>query len=239
VRMPPRRPVIQQTFVPYTFSREDIRKLLRATRQPPCKWPSSLAPQTMRTLVLLLYATGALVGEILGLTSDDVDSKAGFITIRSRRSYRTRRIPVGADLRNILETYVKWKRRRKLIGTHFLLYSDGRPLRLQTAGRHFRKLCLRANILRYDETTYQPRMQDLRCTFAVHRITAWIKNGADMNRMLPALSAYMGQVGLASTQRYLLLTPERFRKELSKLSPQRQKKHWRDNPRLMKFLAQL
>jgi hypothetical protein len=60
-----------------------------------------------------------------------------------------------------------------------------------------------------------------------------------MNRMLPALSAYMGQVGLASTERNLLLTPERFRKELNKLSPHRQRKHWRDNPRVMKFLSQL
>lgn len=239
VRMPPPRPAIQRTFIPYTFSREDIRRLLRTTRQGPNKWPCTLDPQTMRTLVMLLYATGALVGEMLGLTSDDVDLKAGFITIHSSRSYRTRCIPVGADLRSILKTYVNWKHRRKLIGSHFLLYSDGRPLRLQTAGRHFRKLCQRANVLRYDEATYQPRMQDLRHTFAVHRITSWIKKGADMNRMLPALSAYMGQVGLASTERYLLLTPERFRKELNKLSPQRQKKHWRDNPRVMKFLSQL
>ena len=92
---------------------------------------------------------------------------------------------------------------------------------------------------RNDGAIYEPRLHDLRSTFAVHRITSWIKNGADMNRMLPALSAYMGQVGLASTERYLFLTPERFRKELDKLSPQRGKRHWRENPSLMKFLAEL
>jgi integrase/recombinase XerD len=42
--------------------------------------------------------------------------------------------------------------------------------------------------------------------------------------MLPALSAYIGQQELASTERYLSLAPERFRKELDKLSPTRGKK---------------
>lgn len=82
-------------------------------------------------------------------------------------------------------------------------------------------------------------MHDLRHTFAVHRITAWFKQGADMNRMLPALAAYVGQVGLGSAERYLSLTPERFRRELVKLSPQRRKKRWRDDPALMRFLAEL
>jgi hypothetical protein len=51
--------------------------------------------------------------------------------------------------------------------------------------------------------------------FAVRRITAWIKNGADMNRVFRVLSAYTCQVGLASTERYLFLTPERFFDRLS------------------------
>jgi hypothetical protein len=75
--------------------------------------------------------------------------------------------------------------------------------------------------------------------WTVHRLTAWFKQGADLNRMLPALSAYLGQVGLGSTERYLSITPERFRKQLVKLSPQRRKRRWRDNPALMKFLAEL
>ena len=40
-----------------------------------------------------------------------------------------------------------------------------------------------------------------------------------MNRMIPALSAYMGQHNLGAAERYLRLTPERFRSPLNKLSP--------------------
>jgi integrase/recombinase XerD len=85
----------------------------------------------------------------------------------------------------------------------------------------------------------QPRMHDLRHTFAVHRITGWIKHGANLNRMMPALAVYLGQSGLGSTERYLSLTPERFRTQLDKLSPRRGRKRWRDDPALMKFLAEL
>jgi integrase/recombinase XerD len=68
---------------------------------------------------------------------------------------------------------------------------------------------------------------------------AWFNQGADLNRMLPALAAYMGQVGLGSTERYLSMTRERFRTQLVKLSPQRRKKRWRDNRALMNYLAEL
>ena len=57
--------------------------------------------------------------------------------------------------------------------------------------------------------------------------------------MLPALAAYMGQIGLGSTTRYLALTPERFRAQLKLLSPGRRKRHWRDDTELMRFLEQL
>jgi len=57
--------------------------------------------------------------------------------------------------------------------------------------------------------------------------------------MLPALSVYMGQVGLASTERYLHMKPERFRKELNRLSPMKPKRHWRDDPALLEFLSTL
>lgn len=98
---------------------------------------------------------------------------------------------------------------------------------------------MRVGIQRSDGVPNQIRLQDFRCTFVVHRITSWIRNEADLNRMLPALAAYMGQVGLGSTERYLQMTPERFRKNVNKLSPGRGNGHWRDNKALMEFLASL
>jgi hypothetical protein len=57
--------------------------------------------------------------------------------------------------------------------------------------------------------------------------------------MLPALAVYMGQVGLGATEKYLLLTPEHYRKQLNMLSPMRGKRRWRDDKELMAFLNTL
>jgi integrase len=70
-------------------------------------------------------------------------------------------------------------------------------------GVAFRKLRRLAGIQRDDCAIYQPRMHDLRATFAVHRLTSWLRQDADLNRLIRTLSAYMGQCGLGSTEHYL------------------------------------
>ena len=77
----------------------------------------------------------------------------------------------------------------------------------------------------------------MRATFAVHQITSWIKSKEDLNLMLPALGAYIGNVGLGSMERYLQLTPGRFQSALNKLSPQKSYTQWRDDSALLEILA--
>ena len=46
---------------------------------------------------------------------------------------------------------------------------------------------------------------------ATDNITAWYQSGADVQRLLPQLSTYLGHLGLAETQHYLTMTPELLR----------------------------
>jgi hypothetical protein len=57
--------------------------------------------------------------------------------------------------------------------------------------------------------------------------------------MLPALAVNMSQVGLDATEKYLLMTPEHFCKQLNMLSAKRVKKRWRDDKELMAFVNAL
>jgi integrase/recombinase XerD len=41
-----------------------------------------------------------------------------------------------------------------------------------------------------------------------HRLLAWYRTGADVQRLLPQLATYLGHVDISSTQHYLLMTPE-------------------------------
>jgi len=238
--MPRIRPPVTQTFVPYIYQKNEIRCLLSKTRTCQKLDTCSIDAPTLRMLLLFLYATGMLVGEALRLSRDDVHLEAAFIIIRGGRFNRGRRIPIGPDLRARLEWYMGRMNRRKQQAKNLFANKGGSHIEARILGTSFQRLRRLAGIRRHDGAVYQPRMHDLRYTFAVHRLTTWFKQGADMNRMLPALAAYIGQVGLGSTERYLSMTPERFRKQLVKLSPERRKKrHWRDDPALMKFLAEL
>jgi integrase/recombinase XerD len=180
-----------------------------------------------------------LVGEALRLLIEDVDLKKGFVTIHRNRYKRSRTIPICPDLINVLRSHSVQRRRQETTEQHFFLNKRGEALNSSAVERTFKRLRRVSGTRRHDDANIQPRMYDLRHTFAVHRIAGWIKHRADLNRMLPALAAYMGLADLRSIERYLLLTPERFRTQLIKLSPRRGNKRWRNDPELMKFLSQL
>jgi integrase len=246
--MPPRiRPplVLAQAFVPYVYTRNELRLLFRATPA----WQNSsrqniktgrMDSRTFRMFLLTLYATGMRTGEALTLLREDMDVNRSAITIRGGRFGRVRKIPIGPDLCARLRRHKRGLAILPSESPYFFVGKDGKALKEPALIVAFRKLRRLAGIERYDGAIYQPRMHDLRATFAVHRLTNWLRQGGDLNRLIPALSAYMGQCGLGSTERYLSLTPERFREQLVLLSPQRTKrKRWRDNAVLMRFLSEL
>jgi integrase/recombinase XerD len=236
--MPPQRLPVRQTFVPHIYTRAEIRALLTATTQVQKK-NSLIDAQTLRAFLILLYGTGSMSGEMLALRCVDVDVRNGFLTIQSRNNRRARRLPIGHDLQEVLRRYIRFRSRCGFESEYFFTTQNGRALARATVVQTFRRLRKTAGIVRRDSNAQQPRMHDLRITFAVHRITSWIRNGANLNRMLPALAVYMGQSGLGATDKYLLMTPEHFRKQLNMLSPKCGKTRWRDDKKLMLFLSGL
>ena len=239
VPLPLPRPRERRTFTPYIFTRVEIHSLLTATSQCQKLRACEMDAATFRCFLLTLYGTGALVGELLNLRVGDISFRRRKIVLNGNRVIESRTIPVCPDLLKALKIFAALKHKSRRADRHFFCTKDDRPL--TEAIVRVRFMCLRqlAVVERHDGAFYQPRMHDLRSTFAVHRITTWIKERADLNRMLPALAAYMGNSSLVTTERYLALTPERYRRQLRKLSPQRAKKHWRDDPVLMSFLGSL
>lgn len=237
--MPTVRPPVPRTFVPYIYSRSELHRLLsavRLTQNAKC----IIDAKTFQTFILFLYGTGALVGEALRMRCGDVDLKRRRITLYNSQFHRRREIPIGHDLTEILRMYCKFKRGERNATSHtFFLNRDGNALNETTVDRAFQRLRRVAGTTRDGDAHSQPRLHDLRHTFAVHRLTAWFKDKADLNRMIPALSVYIGQVGLASAGRYLTLTPERFRTQLEILSPKRGRRKWRNDSALMKFVDSL
>jgi site-specific recombinase XerD len=163
---------------------------------------------TFRTLLLFLYGTGMRLGEALRLRLMDVDLSVGLITIRDTKFYKSRLVPLGRDVRKLLQQYLEMPARQNQHYRPLFQTKSCNPIRLQVVEKCFVRLRRIAGIARHDESSYQPRLHDLRHSFAVHRVTAWYRQNKDVQRWLPALSTYLGHVDLSATQRYLTMTPE-------------------------------
>jgi site-specific recombinase XerD len=206
--LPPSAPKTTQSFVPYIYSRSDLRSLLDAV--PRCQRRSAcvMSEATFRTLLLFLYATGMRLGEALRLGLMDVDLTLGLVTIRDTKFYKSRLVPLGPDLARLIRQYLHQPGRRNQHYRSLFQTKSGTPIPAQVAGTSFSRLRRIARIERRDDSYFQPRLHDLRHTFAVHRLTEWYRQNADVQRLLPALSTYLGHVDLSATQRYLTMTPE-------------------------------
>jgi len=199
-------PKMPPPFVPYIFSPAELRKLLEAVATIP---PRCFSRTTLRTLLLLLYGAGLRISEALNLCDLDADLSAGVLTIRCSKFFKTRSVPIAPRLAALLSAY-RGRRpsTRNRARRPFFLTRKDTPIRRGAIEGAFRALCRAAGIQRTDGARYQPRLHDLRHTFAVHRLIAAYRKGANVQRLLPLLSTYLGHADLAATQRYLTLTPE-------------------------------
>lgn len=209
IPLPHRVPKPAQAFVPHIYSHDELRRLLKATAA--CDNPrSSIESDTCRTLILLLYGAGLRIGEALALTLADVDLSSGMLFIHTSKFYKTRLVPLGPDLTRALKDYATRRAMQHPSEPEgpFFVSRSGAPLTRRAAEHNFSRLRLLAGVLRHDGARYQPRLHDLRHAFSVHRLVAWYRQGADVQRLLPQLATYLGHVHLAATQRYLTMTPE-------------------------------
>jgi integrase/recombinase XerD len=207
--LPTPPPPLQVVFTPYIYSPEDLRQLLQAVDA--CEHPrAQLAATTVRTLLLLLYGAALRISEALALTLADVDIAADLLTIRTSKFYKTRWVPIGPRLSDTLATYAHARPHDPPLHypeAPFFLTRTGESVTRQQAERVFRRVCAQAAVCRHDSPRYQPRLHDLRHTWAVHRLVAWYEEGADVQRLLPHLATYLGHRNIAATQCYLTMTP--------------------------------
>lgn len=203
----PRRTITPQAaHRPYIYNQTEISALLSsAARLEP---PQSLRPQTYRTLLGLLYSTGMRIGEALALNLKDLYSDEQRLYITEGKFHKARWVPISACTCQALNDYVRIRAQTAPRSSDSTLFINQRGRRLHhcTVNQTFHRLLKQCAIAHSKRTG--PRLHDLRHTFAVHRLLAWYRDGADVNARLPWLATYMGHVDIASTHVYLTPTAE-------------------------------
>jgi integrase/recombinase XerD len=203
-------PRIPRSFVPYIYSREEIQRLLEATKILEDK-RSPLQHRTFRILLLVLYGAGLRPSEGLRLRCCDVDLDERVLAIWETKFFKSRLVPIGRTLAAALFTYHNARQHLPMpAGTHsaFFTARTGDPITLNKLEKVFARLRQHAGIQSPMGARWQPRLHDLRHSFALHRLIAWYREDADVQARLPLLSTYLGHVNISGTQTYLTMTHE-------------------------------
>jgi integrase len=192
---------------PHIYTDQEIRALIEAARR---LGPSdSLRPHTHATIIGLLAASGLRAGEITRLRLDDVQLEVDLPHLRvlDTKFHKSRLVPLHPSTATALRAYAAQKSLLGYDGVCDRFFISERPggIRYQSIRRTFvglvRQLGLGAGPQRL-------RLHDLRHTFAVRRLLAWYREGADVRARLPELSIYLGHVRPECTYWYLSAIPE-------------------------------
>jgi integrase/recombinase XerD len=194
--------------VPHLYTATDIAALLGAARALGPQ--DSLRPHTMATLIGLLASCGLRAREALRLrlTDVDLDAQPPRLLIRQTKFRKSRIVPLHATTAAGLRDYAA---HRKILGYDdrcdtFFVSHGGAPLTYRAASWTFAGLARRLG-LRGPVGVRGVSLRHLRHTFAVERLAAWSRAGADVRARLPELSVYLGHTKPQNTYWYLTATP--------------------------------
>jgi integrase len=195
----------ESVFVPYFLSQQDVLKLLAlcaGLNRP--RFRATL----YRALLLVLYCTGIRFGEALRLRIRDVNTESAVLFVDVFKG-RARWVPFHRSLARELDRYLEARATFAPAGpdTRFFVGINEMTLPVNTASGTLRGLFRLAD-MKPAKGRIGPRPYDLRHAFAVHRLSQWYRQGADLHTRLPWLSAYMGHVDISGTETYLNATPE-------------------------------
>ena len=213
---------------PYLYSDDEIRRLLRAALEMPCRYGSGkLLPWVYYCLFGLLSVSGLRLAEARNLELQDVDLKSAVLTVRNTKFGKTRLVPLHASTCKVLADYIDRRARhwaQRPVSPYLFVSSWGNRLDGGAIHRAFYVLSRQVG-LRGDSDHHGPRLHDMRHRFATNTLVNWYRSDQDPERLLPVLSAYLGHVHVEDTQWYLNGCPELMGEAMRRLE-----RLWEDRP---------
>jgi integrase/recombinase XerC len=185
----------REKHLPSFLTEEEITKLVEA---PQGKDDNSLRD---RAILETFYSTGMRIGELVGLSLDDVDFIAAVIKAKGKGK-KERLLPIGEKALNAIKNYIDQRSKKS---NDVFLNKNGK--RISDRGvrnivyKYIRLASLRGGISPHS----------LRHSFATHLLN----RGADLR----SVQELLGHVNLSTTQIYTHLTTEKLKSVYDKAHP--------------------
>ena len=190
---------------PHIYSDAELAALLdQASRLRPRR---GLRPRTYVAFFSLLACTGLRLSEACRLAVDDVDLNAGVLTVREGKFRKARLVPLHSSTTAALARYAAERDARCEDPGRFFRTERHSALETEAVEKTFSRIRQRLGWTA-EGRARQPRIHDLRHSFAVRRLLRWYEEGANLERKLLALSTYLGHAHVSDTYWYLTGVPE-------------------------------
>lgn len=194
--------------IPFIFDQPTAARLLRLAGSLKDSSNAALRGITYRTVFALLYGLGLRVGEVARLTCGDLDWTRNLLIIRETKFYKSRLVPFGPRLGDLLRDYLQARQQRVTAitaETPLFSFTRNRPVNPMTISLVFHALVPRLE-LTIPRGVASPRLHDLRHSFAVGTLLRWYRAGIEPQARLLQLSTFLGHVGPETTALYLTIT---------------------------------
>lgn len=194
-------------LAPHIYTDKEIQELLEhAGRLTP---QGGLRPLMYRTLFGLIAAAGLRLSEALKLLVGDVDLTGATLTVRQTKFHKSRCLPLHASVVHALSAYRQLRDRYADPGASaaFFVSRVGGTLPIRTVENVFDRMRPQLGWKARGHHV-DPRIQDLRHTFAVRRLQLWHEADVSIDHAMFWLCTYLGHAKISDTYWYLSGVPE-------------------------------
>ena len=193
-------------YVPHIFTDQELASIFQAADKEGIE---NECNQRYAVIFRVLYSTGVRVNELMHLKFKDINFEDGTFFIRQAKNNKDRMIPVHRVTLDYLQNYQRKYRSGISEEEYIFTNNKGKSLSDASVYHHFRRCLWKAGI-HHGGRSKGPRIHDFRHTYCVHCLRNWVKEGQDINALMPYLCAYMGHSDTRCTEYYLRLTAELY-----------------------------
>lgn len=193
-------------YPPYIYSEKEIIRIWDAYDNMEICDRYPIRNYLFSVMVKLMYCCGLRPCEPRRLRVCDVDLKKGRLNIMNSKQKCSRIVMMTDDVTEMLSechrkvSVVKPNREAFFPSMRGGFYSK------YGMEDVFIEILRKTGLAK--DNGHNPRLYDFRHTFATHRLYQWMREGRDINAMMPYLSAYMGHENISSTYYYIHMIPE-------------------------------
>lgn len=215
--IPPGKISLPVPVQPYLFTQDEIEAFFAACDSIGYNCHVPKRHIVLPAMYRLLYCCGLRCREVRTLQTVNVHLDENHIDILQSKGPKSRRVYISQELSDYLKEYDIKINHIFPARMFFFPSRKDKPYAASTFQKNFLKIWYTAFPEKKDDGV-SIRAYDVRHHFAYANMNRWLKEGKDINVMLPYLMRYMGHQDIESTLYYFHLVPDIYHTIIEKSS---------------------